>query len=78
MDLPLSRPVMVAAIGALAVVIVLVGAQLVRDMFRERAELARDQRRREDREIAAERAKAAGEEPFLIIGRIFDPLGLFA
>lgn len=73
----LSRPIIIAGFGALAIVAIVVGANLVRDLFRERSQLAREQRAREDRERAEDRARSDYERDLGYIGRVFDPIGLF-
>lgn len=73
----MNRTVLVAAGVAVVIVVLVIGADLLRDLTSERAQLAREQRAREDRERARDRARAEYERDIGYIARIFDPVGLF-
>lgn len=70
-------PVVVAALVAVVVVALVVGAQVFGDVFSTRTKLLREQRTREDYAAAQNRAREYYERDIDLIASIFDPLGLF-
>lgn len=68
---------MLAAVGAIVIVMVVIGVDLFRDLTDQRVALTREQRARED--AAIEHARALEKRNFEvdIVASVFDPLGLF-
>ncbi len=66
--------------GAVAVLIValIVGGETLRETAASRAQLAREQRGREDRERKADRSAAEEDQVLTIVGKVVDPLGIFS
>lgn len=71
------KPLTISVIAAVALVALVVGGELLRDLASERARLTREQRARED---AARAEQSRVEERNFWTGLaagVFDPLGLF-
>lgn len=70
-------PVVMAALAAVVLIAVIIGADLFRDVADQRADLTREQRQREDRVRAEMLADARTQRDLDIVASVFDPLGLF-
>jgi hypothetical protein len=68
----------VIAAGACVVIVALIiGAQLLGDALKNRTQLTREQKSREDAASAANRARDSYERDMDLVMTGFDPIGLF-
>ncbi len=70
-------PVVVAALVAVTLVGLIVGAHVFGDIFKSRAQLIREQRVREDAAMAANRSSAEFDRNIQIAFKFLDPIGIF-
>ena len=73
----MRSPLMIGGLVVVGIIGIVVFASTFRDLADERADLTRDQRRREDAQLKWERDRANTERDLDIVASVFDPLGLF-